>query len=49
MTNEIEKVKAYAARLEEIIQAVSMDTNTRLIVNMLVGEAKRKFDMYNNN
>jgi hypothetical protein len=47
MTNDIEKVKAYAARLEEIIQAVDVDTNTRLIINMLVGEAKQQFNMYN--
>ena len=46
MTNDIEKVKAYAARLEEIIQAVEVGTNTRLIINMLVGEAKQKYDMY---
>lgn len=47
MTNDINKVKAYAARLEEIIQAVEVDNHTRLIMNMLVGEAKQKFDMYN--
>jgi len=46
MTNEIEKMKAYAARLEEIIQAVEVETSTRLILNMLVGEAKQKYDMY---
>jgi hypothetical protein len=48
MTTDIEKVKAYAARLEEIIQAVNVDTTTRMIMNSLVGEAKQKFDMYNN-
>lgn len=48
MTNDIEKVKAYAARLEELIQAAPMDVNTRILVNALVGQAKEKFDMYNN-
>lgn len=38
---------AYARRLEEIIQAINLDTNARLIVNSLVGEAKAKYDMYN--
>lgn len=37
---------AYARRLEEIIQAINLDTNTRLIVNSLVGEAKGKYNMY---
>jgi hypothetical protein len=37
---------AYARRLEEIIQAINLDTNARLIVNSLVGEAKAKYDMY---
>ena len=46
MTNEIEKVKAYAKRLEEIIQAVEVDTPTRMIMNSLVGSAKEKYDMY---
>jgi len=48
MTNEIEKVKAYATRLEEILSAVTIDANQRLIVNALIGEAKQKYDMYNN-
>jgi hypothetical protein len=47
MTNDINKVKAYAQRLEEIIQAASMDATSRIIVNALIGEAKEKFDMYN--
>jgi len=47
MTSDIEKVKAYAERLEEIIQAIPMETSTRLITNSLVGQAKEKFDMYN--
>jgi len=46
MTNEIEKVKAYAKRLEEILEAATMEVNTRLIVNALIGEAKQKYDMY---
>jgi hypothetical protein len=49
MTNEIEKVKAYAKRLEEIIQAVEVDTPTRMIMNSLVGSAKEKYDMYDEN
>jgi hypothetical protein len=47
MDEELKNAKAYAKRLEEIIQAVSVDTNTRLILNMLVGEAKQKYNMYN--
>jgi len=47
MTNDIEKVKAYAARLEEIIEAVPMETGTRILANSLVGEAKSKYNMYN--
>jgi len=46
MTNDIDKVKAYAKRLEEILEAAKMETTTRLIVNSLIGEAKQKFDMY---
>ena len=48
MTNDIEKVKAYAKRLEEILEAATMEVNTRIIVNALIGQAKQKFDMYNN-
>jgi hypothetical protein len=48
MTNDIEKVKAYAERLEEILEAATMEVNTRIIVNALIGQAKQKFDMYNN-
>lgn len=47
MTNDIEKVKAYAARLEQIIEATPLETNTRLLVNSLVGMAKEQYDMYN--
>jgi hypothetical protein len=47
MTNDIEKVKAYAAELEDILQKVTMSAESRLIVNFLVGQAKEKFDMYN--
>ena len=47
MDEELKNAKAYAKRLEEIIQALSVDTNTRLILNMLVGEAKQKYNMYN--
>ena len=47
MDEELKNAVAYAKRLEEIIQAVSVDTNTRLILNMLVGEAKQKYNMYN--
>jgi hypothetical protein len=44
---KLDNAIAYARRLEEIIQAINLDTNTRLIVNSLVGEAKAKYDMYN--
>ena len=46
MTTDINKVKAYAKRLEDIIQAVDVDSTTRIIMNSLVGEAKEKYDMY---
>lgn len=44
---KLENAIGYAKRLEEIIQAVEVDTNTRLIINSLVGTAKQQFDMYN--
>lgn len=44
---KLDNAIAYARRLEEIIQAINLDTNARLIVNSLVGEAKAKYDMYN--
>lgn len=47
MTNDIEKVKAYAAELEEIIQSAKMDVETRILANYLVGRAKEQYDMYN--
>lgn len=47
MDEELKNLKAYAKRLEEIIEAVNIDVNTRLLVNMLVGEAKQKYNMYN--
>lgn len=43
---KLDNAIAYARRLEEIIQAINLDTNTRLIVNSLVGEAKGKYNMY---
>ena len=49
---EIEKLNnaiAYARRLEEIIEAAPLDVNTRILVNALVGNAKEKHQMYNNN
>ncbi|MBQ1485266.1 MAG: hypothetical protein IIZ44_02290 [Muribaculaceae bacterium] len=46
MTNEIEKVNAYAKELEDIIQAAKMDVETRILSNYLVGQAKQKYDMY---
>ncbi len=46
MTNDIEKVKAYAKELEGIIEDISLGVNTRLLVNHLVSHAKEKFDMY---
>ena len=48
MTNDIEKTKAYAARLEEIIQAIPMEAGHRILVNHLVGDAKKEFEMCNN-
>lgn len=44
---KLDNAIGYAKRLEEIIQAVEVDTNTRLIINSLVGTAKQQFDMYN--
>lgn len=43
---KLDNAIAYARRLEEIIQTVNLDSNTRLIVNSLVGEAKGKYNMY---
>jgi hypothetical protein len=43
---KLDNAITYARRLEEIIQAINLDTNTRLIVNSLVGEAKGKYNMY---
>lgn len=47
MEEKLKNAMAYAKRLEEIIQAVDVDTNTRIIMNALVGSAKQKFNMYN--
>lgn len=43
MTNETEKVKAYAAELEGIIKDAKMGTETRMLVDYLVGKAKEKY------
>lgn len=43
---KLDNAIAYARRLEEIIQTINLDTNTSLIVNSLVGEAKGKYNMY---
>ncbi len=45
--NEIENLKAYAKRLEEIIEAIELEAPTRTLVNSLIGEAKEKYNMYN--
>ena len=47
MEEELKNAKAYAKRLEEIIEAVPMETGTRILANSLVGEAKSKYNMYN--
>ena len=47
MEEKLKNAVAYAKRLEEILFAVNIDANQRLIVNALIGEAKRKFEMYN--
>ena len=47
MTNDIEKVKAYAKELEDIIEAVNIHPHQRIIINALIGSAKEKYDMYN--
>ena len=46
MTTDINKVKAYAQELEDILHAVELDVVKRTLVNYLVAQAKRKFDMY---
>ena len=46
MTNDIEKVKAYAKELEDILHAVELDVVKRTLVNYCIAQAKRKFDMY---
>jgi len=45
---ELENVKAYAKELEDIIERVTIPTNQRILVNALVGRAKEKYHMYNN-
>lgn len=47
MTNDIEKVKAYAAELERLIEAADIHPHQRIIINALIGSAKDKYDMYN--
>ena len=49
MTNDIEKVKAYAKELEDIIQKANMSVESRIVANYLVGQAKEKYDMYDTN
>jgi hypothetical protein len=49
MTNDINKVKGYAHRLEEIIEAADIHPHQRILVNSLICEAKKKFDMYETN
>jgi len=45
---ELENVKAYAKELEDIIERVTIPTSQRILVNALVGRAKEKYHMYNN-
>jgi hypothetical protein len=45
---ELQNVKAYAKELEGIIEDVTIDTDQRILVNALVGRAKKKYHMCNN-
>jgi hypothetical protein len=47
MEEQLKNAKAYAAELERIINAVTIDPNQRILVNALVGSAKEKYNMYN--
>ena len=47
MEEQLKNAKAYAAELECIINAVTIDPNQRILVNALVGSAKEKYNMYN--
>lgn len=43
MEEELKNLKAYAAELEGIIKDAKMGTETRMLVNYLVGKAKSKY------
>jgi len=45
---ELKNAKAYAKELEDIIERVTIPTSQRILVNALVGRAKEKYHMYNN-
>lgn len=44
----LENAIAYARELEGIIASAEMNDSTRMLVDYLVGKAKEKFNMYNN-
>lgn len=48
MTNDINKVKAYAAELERLLDVADINPTQRPIINSMIGSAKEKFNMYNN-
>lgn len=43
----LENAIAYARELENIIASAEMKKSTRMLVDYLIGEAKAKYDMYN--
>lgn len=44
----LENAIAYARELEGIIASAEMNDSTRMLVDYLIGKAKEKFNMYNN-
>ena len=45
---ELKNAMAYAKELEDIIERVTIPTSQRILVKALVGRAKEKYHMYNN-